>query len=55
MAAKGILERLSEGVVLGDGGYIIELEQRGIRGDRGVHAGVGHHSHPTLFASFTGR
>ena len=27
--AKGILERLSEGVVLGDGGYIIELEQRG--------------------------
>ena len=29
MAAKGILERLSEGVVLGDGGYIIELEQRG--------------------------
>ena len=29
MASKGILERLSEGVVLGDGGYIIELEQRG--------------------------
>ena len=29
MAVKGILERLSEGVVLGDGGYIIELEQRG--------------------------
>ncbi len=27
--AKGLLERLSEGVVLGDGGYIIELEQRG--------------------------
>ncbi len=27
--AKGILERLAEGVVLGDGGYIIELEQRG--------------------------
>ncbi len=26
---KGILERLSEGVVLGDGGYIVELEQRG--------------------------
>ncbi len=26
---KNILERLSEGVVLGDGGYIIELEQRG--------------------------
>ena len=29
MASKGILERLEEGVVLGDGGYIIELEQRG--------------------------
>ena len=29
MGAKGILERLSEGVVLGDGGYIVELEQRG--------------------------
>ena len=29
MANKGILERLAEGVVLGDGGYIIELEQRG--------------------------
>ncbi len=27
--AKGILEQLSEGVVLGDGGYIVELEQRG--------------------------
>jgi betaine-homocysteine S-methyltransferase len=27
--SKGILERLSEGIVLGDGGYIIELEQRG--------------------------
>jgi len=26
---KGILERLAEGVVLGDGGYIIELERRG--------------------------
>ena len=26
---KGILERLAEGVVLGDGGYIVELEQRG--------------------------
>ena len=26
---KGILERLSEGIVLGDGGYIVELEQRG--------------------------
>ena len=25
----GILERLAEGVVLGDGGYIVELEQRG--------------------------
>ena len=29
MAKKGILESLSEGIVLGDGGYIIELEQRG--------------------------
>ncbi len=29
MVNKGILERLEEGVVLGDGGYIIELEQRG--------------------------
>jgi betaine-homocysteine S-methyltransferase len=27
--AKGLLERLSEGVVLGDGGYIVELERRG--------------------------
>ena len=27
--AKGILERLADGVVLGDGGYIVELEQRG--------------------------
>jgi betaine-homocysteine S-methyltransferase len=27
--AKGILQRLSEGVVLGDGGYLLELEQRG--------------------------
>jgi betaine-homocysteine S-methyltransferase len=26
---KGILERLAEGPVLGDGGYIVELEQRG--------------------------
>lgn len=26
---KGILERLADGVVLGDGGYIVELEQRG--------------------------
>jgi betaine-homocysteine S-methyltransferase len=25
----GILERLSEGVVLGDGGYVVELEKRG--------------------------
>ena len=29
MANRGILEILAEGVVLGDGGYIIELEQRG--------------------------
>jgi betaine-homocysteine S-methyltransferase len=27
--SKGILERLSEGVVLGDGGYLLELERRG--------------------------
>ena len=26
---KGILERLAKGVVLGDRGYIVELEQRG--------------------------
>jgi betaine-homocysteine S-methyltransferase len=26
---KGILERLSEGIVLGDGGYLLELEKRG--------------------------
>ena len=29
MANKGIMERLAEGPVLGDGGYIVELEQRG--------------------------
>ncbi len=29
MPKKGILERLSEGVVLGDGGYLLELEKRG--------------------------
>src|SRR5215217_5597231 len=27
--AKGILERLAEGRVLGDGGYLLELEKRG--------------------------
>jgi len=27
--AKGILERLAEGPVLGDGGYLLELEKRG--------------------------
>ncbi|MCH7997027.1 MAG: homocysteine S-methyltransferase family protein, partial [Chloroflexi bacterium] len=27
--AKGIMERLSEGIVLGDGGYVLELEKRG--------------------------
>ena len=26
---KGILERLAEGIVLGDGGYILEMEKRG--------------------------
>jgi betaine-homocysteine S-methyltransferase len=29
MAKKGILERLAEGPVLGDGGYLLELEKRG--------------------------
>jgi betaine-homocysteine S-methyltransferase len=29
MAKRGILERLQEGVVLGDGGYLLELEKRG--------------------------
>lgn len=29
MAKRGILERLSEGLVLGDGGYVMELEKRG--------------------------
>jgi len=29
MPKKGILERLREGVVLGDGGYVLELERRG--------------------------
>jgi len=27
--SEGILERLSQGVVLGDGGYLLELERRG--------------------------
>jgi len=27
--AKGILERLSEGIVLGDGGFVLEMEKRG--------------------------
>ena len=29
MAKQGILERLRDGVVLGDGGYLLELEKRG--------------------------
>jgi betaine-homocysteine S-methyltransferase len=29
MPKKGILERLRDGVVLGDGGYVLELERRG--------------------------
>jgi betaine-homocysteine S-methyltransferase len=29
MAKKGILQRLAEGPVLGDGGYLLELEKRG--------------------------
>src|SRR5262249_44608173 len=29
MVKKGILERLAEGPVLGDGGYLLELEKRG--------------------------
>ncbi|HEY6369204.1 MAG TPA: hypothetical protein VIX37_01380 [Candidatus Sulfotelmatobacter sp.] len=28
MKKKGILERLKEGPVLGDGGYLLELEKR---------------------------
>src|SRR5512132_4618561 len=27
--ARGILDRLAEGIVLGDGGYLLELEKRG--------------------------
>ena len=27
--AKGLLERLTDGPVLGDGGYLLELEKRG--------------------------
>ena len=27
--ARDILQRLNEGVVLGDGGYVVELERRG--------------------------
>ena len=27
--SKGILERLAEGPVLGDGGYLLEMEKRG--------------------------
>ena len=27
--AKGILDQLADGIVLGDGGYIVELERRG--------------------------
>jgi betaine-homocysteine S-methyltransferase len=29
MATKGLLERLNDGIVLGDGGYLLELEKRG--------------------------
>jgi betaine-homocysteine S-methyltransferase len=29
MGKKGILERLKDGPVLGDGGYLLELERRG--------------------------
>jgi methionine synthase I (cobalamin-dependent) len=29
LASKGILERLRDGIVLGDGGYLLELEKRG--------------------------
>jgi len=29
LAKKGILERLRDGIVLGDGGYLLELEKRG--------------------------
>ena len=30
----GILERLADGPVLGDGGYLLELEKRGLRAGR---------------------
>jgi betaine-homocysteine S-methyltransferase len=34
MKKKGILERLKDGLVLGDGGYLLELEKRGwVRAD----------------------
>jgi hypothetical protein len=34
MKKKGILERLKGGLVLGDGGYLLELEKRGwVRAD----------------------
>ena len=26
---KGLLDRLADGIVLGDGGYLLELEKRG--------------------------
>lgn len=29
MILQGLLERLKEGVVIGDGGYVIALEKRG--------------------------
>ena len=29
MTKKGILERLADGPVVGDGGYLLELEKRG--------------------------
>ena len=29
MPGKGLLERLAEGVVIGDGGYVTILEKRG--------------------------
>ena len=36
--SRGILERLADGPVLGDGGYLLELEKRGLRPGRAVHA-----------------
>ena len=38
--ARGILEQLADGVVLGDGGYIVELERRGYVVRRRIYPGI---------------